>query len=241
MEDQRLQNEINHGKFISKHGEEVWNWSSPAGKLRWKRRVEFFKDFIGNENKKILEIGCGTGLFTSEIASTNNQIIAIDISEDLLEIAKKKVNKKNVTFQIDNAYKSSFKSNSFDYVIGSSVLHHLDTDLALQEFFRLLKDGGKIIFTEPNMLNPQIAIQKNIPFIKKAVGDSPDERAFIKGPLEKKLKKYGFKNIEIVNFDFLHPAIPGWMLPVMERIALMVEKIPLMRAISGSLIIKASK
>ncbi len=240
-EDQRLENEINHGKFIAKHGEEIWNWSSPAGKVRWQRRVDIFKDYIGNKNKKILEIGCGTGLFTSEIACTSNQIVAIDISKDLLDIARRKVNKKNVVFQIENAYKSSFKDKSFDFIVGSSVLHHLDEDLALQEFFRVLKDGGKIIFTEPNILNPQIALQKNIAFIKKAVGDSPDEKAFLKWSLEKKLKKYGFKDIEIINFDFLHPAIPKFMLSIMRKITYIIEKIPVIKLISGSLIIKASK
>ena len=239
--DQRLQNEMNHGKFIAKHGEEIWNWSSPAGKIRWKRRVDTFKDYIGNKNKKILEIGCGTGLFTSEIANTNNQIIAIDISKDVLDIARKKVTKKNVISKIDKTYKSSFKDKSYDFIVGSSVLHHLDEDLALQEFFRVLKDGGKIIFTEPNMLNPQIALQKNIAFIKKAVGDSPDERAFIKWSLGKKLKKYGFKDIEIVNFDFLHPAIPKFILSSMESVTYIIEKIPVIKLISGSLIIKASK
>jgi len=55
------------------------------------------------------------------------------------------------------------------------------------------------------------------------------------------MKQNGFRNVEIINFDFLHPAIPRWMLPGMEKIALMVEKIPVIRSISGSLIIKASK
>jgi hypothetical protein len=42
-----------------------------------------------------------------------------------------------------------------------------------------LKSGGTIYFTEPNMLNPQIAIQKNVSWVKRKLGDSPDETAFL--------------------------------------------------------------
>ena len=53
-------------------------------------------------------------------------------------------------------------------------MHHLNVKKALVEFYRVLKPGGTIYFTEPNMLNPIIAVQKNIPFIKKLMGDTPD-------------------------------------------------------------------
>ena len=236
----RITNEINHGKYISENGEEIWNWSSPAGIIRWKRRINLFISEIGSNNS-ILEIGCGTGLFTKEIQNTTNNITAIDISPDLVEIAKTRVLNKNVKFIVENAYKTSFQNNSFDYIIGSSVLHHLEIDEALKEFNRILKPGGKILFTEPNMLNPQIAIQKNIPFIKKWAGDSPDETAFIRFKLVKQIKKTGFRNAKITPFDFLHPSIPSFILKPAIHITTLFERIPLIKEISGSLIILAQK
>lgn len=241
MIDTRIQNEIKHGEFIAKNGEEIWNWSSPAGRLRWQRRVDMFTDFLGNENKKVLEIGCGTGFFTSQLVLTNNQITAIDISSNLLELAKKRTNYPNVVFKKEDAHKTSFDSNSFDFIVGSSALHHLETGTALKEFFRLLKPGGKIMFTEPNMLNPQIAIQKNIPIIKKLVGDSPDETAFIRWSLKKMLIRYGFRDISIKNFDFMHPATPRFLLKYINGVLITMEEIPFLKEISGSLVIKASK
>ena len=56
---------------------------------------------------------------------------------------------------------------------------------ALRDIYRVLKPGGTIYFTEPNMLNPQIAMQKNIPWIKRKLGDSPDETAFFRWPLRR--------------------------------------------------------
>lgn len=239
----RLENEINHGKFLATHGaEKIWNWESPAGKIRWKRRVNLLTQHI-KPSIKVLEIGCGTGYFTKEIAKNNAHLTAIDISPDLIKIAKNSVNyiSNNVIFKIENAYSMSFSNQSFDCVVGSSILHHLEIDEALKEIFRILKFGGKICFTEPNMMNPQIALQKNIPYIKKILGDSPDETAFFRWTLKKKLKKLGFVNIEIIPFDFLHPATPEALIKIIIKIGNSIEKIPLLREIAGSLLIKAQK
>jgi len=158
--EKRIENEIQHGKFLSKIcAGEIWNWEGVAGRRRWERRTRMLTTHI-NSKMQVLEIGCGTGYFTSELQKTNAQISAIDISPDLLEIAKKRINHKNVIFMLENGYEQSFPSECFDTIVGSSVLHHLDVDRALKEFYRVLKKTGSIYFTEPNMLNPQIALQK---------------------------------------------------------------------------------
>ncbi len=240
-EQRRIENEISHGKFIAKRGEEIWNWSSPAGILRWKRRIELFKEFLGNNKKNVLEIGCGTGLFTEEIVKTDNYVTAVDISNELLEIAKKRVKALNVNFLQENACDTKFPDNSYDFIIGSSILHHLNINSALKEFSRLLKPGGWLMFTEPNMMNPQIALQKNIPFLKKISGDSPDETAFIRWSLKKKIIHSGFQNVTVTPFDFMHPAVPKSLIKITGPLFNFFEKIPLVREIAGSLIIKASK
>lgn len=91
------------------------------------------------------------------------------------------------------------------------------------------------------MLNPQIAIQKNISFIKKMAGDSPDETAFMRWSLAKRLVEVGFKDISIVPFDFMHPVIPKSMLGLMCPILNFLETMPLLKEFAGSLIIKGRK
>ena len=81
-------------------------------------------------------------------------------------------------------YRFDSDNERFDAVVGSSVLHHLDVAQALRECFRVLKPEGVICFTEPNMLNPQIALQKNISFLKKRLGDSPDETTFFRWQIQ---------------------------------------------------------
>jgi 2-polyprenyl-3-methyl-5-hydroxy-6-metoxy-1,4-benzoquinol methylase len=224
MSDTRIQNEIEHGKFLAEHNAGfIWNWETPAGRIRWNRRVNMLCSKI-LAGKKILELGCGTGYFTKELVKTGGNITAIDISPDLINVARSKVSAKNVEFRIENAYDMYFSDNQFDSIIGSSVLHHLDINRALKECFRVLRKGGTIYFTEPNMLNPQIALQKNIPWLKKKLGDSPDETAFFRWSLRMKLLNTGFNDVKIIPFDFLHPKIPPKLINLTQRFFILSRK-----------------
>ena len=240
-QDRRLLNEIEHGKYLIEHGAgETWNWETPAGKLRWKRRVAMLKGKL-ESGSKVLELGCGTGYFTRELIDTGAGITAIDISPDLLEEARKKIQAPGLEFKVDNAYAMSFENESFDHVIGSSVLHHLEIRRALSEVYRVLKPGGWMAFTEPNMMNPQIALQKNIPAVKRRMGDSPDETAFFKWQIKSLLREAGFTGIRVIPFDFLHPAVPPGLIKTISWIGSTAEKTPLLRGIAGSLHITAGK
>ena len=64
----RIHREIEHGRFLAEHGAgEIWNWESPAGKLRWTRRVKMLSNHL-EPGMRVLELGCGTGYFTRELA-----------------------------------------------------------------------------------------------------------------------------------------------------------------------------
>ena len=125
--------------------------------------------------------------------------------------------------------------------MGSSILHHLDFNTALDEIYRVLKKGGRMVFAEPNMINPQILIQKNIPFIKKWLGDSPDETAIIRWNFAKLMQSKGFTNVHIKPYDFLHPITPEPLIGLVNTIGQTLEKIPLLREIAGSVIIYGEK
>ena len=238
--DKRILNEKEHGKKIINVSGKVWGWESPAGRERWQRRVIMLTRHI-ETGMRVLEIGCGTGELTKLLQNKNSRIISIDVSFDLIRIAKTKVISDKIAFLLQDACNLGFVANSFDTIIGSSVLHHLEVDKALKEFYRVLKSGGSIFLTEPNMMNPQMAVQKNIPFLKKIAGESPDETAFLRWSLKKKLERIGFKDIELKNFDFLHPAIPRAMIPVIRYLGSFMESLPVIREVAGSIYIKARK
>jgi SAM-dependent methyltransferase len=239
--DERIAKEVKHGRFLARHGPgEIWNWEGPAGKLRWARRVKMLSNHI-RCGMSVLELGCGTGYFTRELARCGADVVAVDVSPELLEIARADCPATNIRFEIENACAMSYGNAVFDSVVGSSVLHHLEIREALREIYRVLRVGGTICFTEPNMLNPQIAIQKNVPWIKRALGDSPDETAFFRWPLRRLLKQIGFRGVRIDPFDFLHPKAPSRLVSSLNPIGRFLERVPVVSEFAGSLYIRAVK
>jgi len=238
---EHIAQEIRHGRFLVKHGAgEIWNWESPAGKLRWARRVKMLSSHL-KPGMTLLELGCGAGYFTKELARSGAEIVAIDVSVDLLEIAKAKCSASNVRYEIQDACALTYPHATFDSVVGSSILHHLEIEPALREIRRVLRPGGTIYFTEPNMLNPQIAIQKNVPWIKRWLGDTPDEAAFFRRPLRRLLERTGYRDIRIEPFDFLHPKTPAALINGVALFGGFLENVPVVSEFAGSLYIRAVK
>lgn len=95
MRDARLQNESEHGRKMVDRAGEVWNWETPAGRKRWERRVRMLTSHITAE-MRVPELGCGTGYFTRQLAATGAGILAIDISVDLLDRARKEIGRRTI-------------------------------------------------------------------------------------------------------------------------------------------------
>jgi 2-polyprenyl-3-methyl-5-hydroxy-6-metoxy-1,4-benzoquinol methylase len=236
----RTNREIVHGERLAQRDPElVWGWKTPAGRLRAIRRAELISSGARlGPGVLALEIGCGTGLFTEMFGQTGAQIVALDISAELLEKARSRGIPPNKVQFLEKRFEDSDIGGPFDAVIGSSVLHHLDLEVALERIFDLLKPGGVMSFAEPNMLNPQILIQKNVPWIKKRFGDSPNETAFVRWRIRSLLLRAGFEKVEVTPFDWLHPATPVALMRTVRSLGGILERIPVMCEFAGSLHIR---
>ena len=239
----RSENEITHGyKLVKSDPEKVWGWGTPAGQLRAIRRAEMI--ISGAELKpgvRALEIGCGTGLFTEMFARTGAHLVAVDISGEILKFAHARGLPSDRVQFLENRFEECNVDGPFDAVIGSSILHHLEIKDALFKIYNLLKPGGVMCFAEPNMLNPQIIIQKNVSWIKERFGDSPDETAFVRWSFRSLLLKAGFEKEEIKPFDWLHPATPVIFIKYVNFLSRFLEKMPVLREFAGSLYIKCKR
>ncbi len=237
MIEQRLRDEIVNGPHYGELG--AWKmWLTPAGREGWRRRVDLLRRRL-RPGMSVLEIGCGTGLFTRDLAKTGARVVAIDISPELVERARREVPEPTVEFRVDNAYDLDAEDRTFDAVVGSSVLHHLDVGRALAEFRRVLRPGGVLALSEPNMANPIIFLQKNVPLLKRLAGDTPDETAFVSWSLQRRLERAGFEDVTVAPYNFLHPVIPGPLIGWVDPLCRFLERIPVAREIAGSLFVEA--
>ena len=88
-----------------------------------------------------------------------------------------------INYSVDNCESTKFKSESFDLVFGSGILHHLNLNIALKEINRILKKDGEMVFLEPLGTNPLINLYRKF---------TPNSRSVDEHPFLKK------------DFDFIH-------------------------------------
>lgn len=240
----RAKNEIEHGKGLAATDtESVWGWGTEAGRMRAERRAGYIiRGANLTAGQRVLEIGCGTGNFTEMFAKYGIKIVAVDISPDLLQkAAARNLPLEQVQF-LQQRFEDCTAMGPFDAIIGSSVLHHLEIVPALTKIYELVKPGGWMSFAEPNMLNPQVFLERKFYFIRPIFGYvSPDETAFVKWSLRDVLKKTGFEDIDITPVDWLHPATPSRLIGLVRVIEAQLEKMVILREFAGSLRISARR
>jgi ABC-2 type transport system ATP-binding protein len=97
--------------------------------------------------KEVIELGCGTGRFTKEIAGNAKHIVTTDLSDEMLEVARIRLSSfPNVTVQKADCCRTSFRSAIFDTVFMVNLIHVIENPSdALRESYRILRNGGKLL------------------------------------------------------------------------------------------------
>lgn len=104
------------------------------------------------KKKEILDIGCGTGELEFKLNNLTEikQIIAIDFSEKMLNIAKLKNNQQNVKFILSDFHKIQYSNDSFDVITILNVLHHTqDLNILFKNLSNWIRPGGLIFILDP--------------------------------------------------------------------------------------------
>ena len=118
------------------------------------------------KSKKILDVGCGTGLFSYEAAKKGANVLGIDFSKDAIEIAKNKFEHLNLEYQSIDVKKIKDK---YDVIVSIGTLEHMDNPLQILKLFKkCLKPKGKIIITSPNWTNPRGYVLMSLWFLFNA-------------------------------------------------------------------------
>jgi ABC-2 type transport system ATP-binding protein len=99
---------------------------------------------------KAIELGCGTGYFTEAIARKADHVMATDLSDQMLQIARTRLRGLDrVTIQKADCAQTAFPDNGFDSVFLLNLIHVVDDpSQCLQETHRILKDGGLVVIVD---------------------------------------------------------------------------------------------
>lgn len=115
-------------------------------------------------DKRILDLGCGAGEASVYFALKGADVYSVDISDEMLKKTRQLAQHHGVeikTFQTP-VETLEFEDNYFDFIYGSSILHHADLHLTIKEAVRVLKKDGKAAFIEPLSYNPIIGIYRKM-------------------------------------------------------------------------------
>jgi SAM-dependent methyltransferase len=109
--------------------------------------------------KRVLVYGCGPANEAKRLVDAGALFVSgIDISEAEVAVAWRQAHEgryaDRVAFRAGDAHDTGYPDGSFDLVVGSAIIHHLDIPRALPEIRRILAPGGRAVFLEPLAHNP---------------------------------------------------------------------------------------
>jgi demethylmenaquinone methyltransferase/2-methoxy-6-polyprenyl-1,4-benzoquinol methylase len=143
---------------------------------------------------EVLDIATGTGKQAFAFARRGYHVIGIDLSEDMLRIAKKNNKYKNVHFLIGDASGLPFEDNLFDVTCISFALHDMPLNIgekALQEMVRVTRPQGSLVIVDYSL--PRNRIGKYLAYNIIKLYESKYYPEFIKADLREEARKSGIK------------------------------------------------
>lgn len=177
-----------------------------VGDMSLKRRAKrIIEEINPQKGEKILDLGCGTGYYLFLLSSlpVDLDLTGLDSDKKALDEAKESLTGKNIKFILGNSNNLPFKKNTFDKIIASEVLEHIEDDeKALKQIIQILKPGGLLVISTPSTNYPFFWDPINWLFqrlfkthIKKGFFSgiwNGHVRLYKKNELEEKFKKAGF-------------------------------------------------
>ena len=146
-------------------------------------------------DSSILDVGCGTGILLQQLCQLDKglNLYGMDIAPEMVKVANTKVGK-SVEIRQGSANSLPYGDNSFDCVTCVTSFHHYpNPDNSLQEMFRVLKLGGKLVLLDPftnGFLRKAICAILGILFNEKGIN------LFTKEQMYHMFQKAGFNEIE---------------------------------------------
>lgn len=150
--------EKSNADYLVKVGEEADHRLKILNNIFRQASYDFFRNLGLSEGMSVLEVGCGTGHVTidlAELVGPTGHVHAVDISAEQIEVARSNVQAQglnNVTFDVVDVMDLHKQNNTFQFVVSRFVLMHLaDPKAALKAMYHCVAPGGFLACEEPEM------------------------------------------------------------------------------------------
>jgi 2-polyprenyl-3-methyl-5-hydroxy-6-metoxy-1,4-benzoquinol methylase len=127
---------------------------------RWRlfSKELIFKVLEDVRGKRVLDFGCGEGHLATQLGRLGARVTGIDISPELIALAQRRAEMDEVQhlveFKVWDILESAPDNETFDFVVCTDALHHVDLPSVLQRLYSCLKPGGKLVAKEPICFSP---------------------------------------------------------------------------------------
>ena len=179
------------GRLFDDWPEKYDRWfETPIGALVKKYENELFLDLLQpRPGESILDVGCGTGVFTLNILASGPRVTGLDISIPMLKRAEQKTAGYPFRSVVGDMSFLPFADECFDKVVSMTALEFIaDGGAAVADLFRVTRKGGIVVVTTLNSLSPWAARRKKAAgnghsLFERMIFRSPDEMRAI-APVE---------------------------------------------------------
>jgi len=129
---------------------------------------------LAKNGDRVIDVGCGNGRAYQLFADRAIEYEGVDVSEQLIAIAREKVRDQLATFRVGSALKLPFENASFDTAFSFAMIHHIPSRerrlVAFREVRRVLKPGGVFVLTSWDLLQSRHAWRVLLAAVPAALG-----------------------------------------------------------------------
>jgi ubiquinone/menaquinone biosynthesis C-methylase UbiE len=131
-------------------------FTTPVGKLVKKIEGELIHELLNPKpEEKVLDAGCGTGVFTLDFLASGTQVVGLEISKPMLSFASKKISSYPFFPVQGDILHLPFRDNSFDKALSITAIEFIENAKnAVDELFRVTRPGGYVVVATLNSLSP---------------------------------------------------------------------------------------
>ncbi len=201
---------FNHDSIANDYDDNVQNENNPIRKgyanlMRWVKNKT-------RQSNVIVDLGCGTGNTSNQI-ELDKKIYCVDISQNMLDIAKNKLKDRNIVFIKNDllGFFDDFKNDKdIKTIVSTYAIHHLtqnEKHILFEKIYEFLPKGGKIIFGDLMFKNKEYENKMKNKY-PNLIEDFDNELYWYIDKESQKLESIGF-NIEIKRFSDLSWGIYG--------------------------------